>query len=219
MNRQNSTSSSTFCRARFNVPGRTSAQVSARGGGGSAVGGKTCATKEMRMRLGIRQRTFGNLWQKAVTLVELVLVMVILATGAAIAFPALRAGIENQEAKHALRTLRTIAQAVRTYELDHDCQFAPLVVNPCLTITPTTDVLRVLEDRGLLNRNEYAPGFEYLVWPNIEPWVIACRPDCNFSAANRRIIWLQVYRRPTGGKLVRSQDGVVIDNRGFLSSD
>lgn len=147
--------------------------------------------------------------RKGLTLLELILVLVIVTTLAGLGFPLLRRGIENHEAREALKTLRSLAQAVRLYELDYG-NFLDGGVPP----QPIT--LLNLEQEGYVNSREYAPGFQYLVdvSSSAAPFVQACRPDCLNPSA--RLITLNVFAAPATGVTVKGQDGTVSDSVGFL---
>ncbi|OGX03407.1 MAG: hypothetical protein A3G87_09115 [Omnitrophica bacterium RIFCSPLOWO2_12_FULL_50_11] len=171
--------------------------------------------------------------QTGVTMLELVLVLVIVAIGGALAYPAVRRGIENQEAKNALRTLRTMTQAIRMYELDHGCDFSTLSPNPCPAVNKA-DPIAALADEGWLNPNEYAPVFQYqflgssrgLSGAALIPIVQAFKPDesaCGvFLGRSRspaqRCIRLYGYGE-SGSQVIKGEDGLVWDSGGFLSSN
>ncbi len=136
-----------------------------------------------------RQRQFSSL--TGFTLLELILVLVIIMIGGALALPATRQGIENRQAKKALTTLRTISQAARLYELNEGS-------------FPST--LQDLETRSYLIPREYAPYFTYGIINTSNP--------PSFQAvhvnSNRTITLSQ-------DPAVKGLDGAINDSQGFLS--
>lgn len=105
---------------------------------------------------------------RGVTLLELVLVLVIVAIGGALAYPSIQRGIENQQAKKALETLRTISNAVRLYQLDKG-------------VLPQS--ITDLENLRYINPTEYAPGFAYSINTTLSPF----QTDANGLNSKRTI--------------------------------
>ncbi|MBI1977903.1 MAG: prepilin-type N-terminal cleavage/methylation domain-containing protein, partial [Candidatus Omnitrophica bacterium] len=100
-------------------------------------------------------------YQRGVSLLELILVIVIMAIGAALVIPRLEQGVENRRAKDALETLKTISNAVRLYELNTG-SFPPSgLLDQEDAIPPGPP--HVLESGGYLNPKEYAPSFNYSI--------------------------------------------------------
>lgn len=131
-----------------------------------------------------------------VTLIELLLVLVMVAILGGLGMPFLRKGVENQDAKKALETLRAISQAVRLYELDKGSLASSL--------TPLTDI----ENAGYLNPNEYYKPqiFTYSINASANPHtIIATRTN-----PSRTITLTQ--------SSVTGQDGIIVDSAGFLRS-
>ena len=131
---------------------------------------------------------------KGVTLLELILVIVIISIGAALAIPSMRAGVEHKQARAALDTLRSFAQAVRMYEVNEDI----------LPIDLSTETLITL---GYLSAAELAPGFNYSVDASdpASPIVSAV------STETEREITLQVFSSQD-----KANSGEVTDSEAFL---
>ena len=139
--------------------------------------------------------SFGR--RRGVTLLELIVVLVIVAIGAGLALPSMSKGIENREAKQALQTMRYIAQGVRMYQVDKGV----------LPQNLQTD----LEVGGYVNPNEYTRGFEYEIDTSASPiHAKAYKPN---KTTPLRTITLEQSATNS------SQDGLVTDTGGFLSSN
>ena len=132
---------------------------------------------------------------------ELMLVVVIAATGSALAFPSLRRSVDNQQAKRALETLKSTAQVVRRYQNVGEGRLFTIDVTGVLVPRTYSD----LETSGAIGQFHREPGFEYQLVNPISPAatvVRACRPIC---IAATRTITLQV------------STGQVTDSAGFLN--
>ena len=149
-----------------------------------------------------------SLGKKGVTLLELILVLVIVAIGCGLTFPKVQIGIENQGAKKALETMRTISNAIRSYELDHGN-----LLDDTLPAPQPID-LADLQTAGYVNPSEYSTNFScgslgsvfYSINTTVTPAQITAR-----NAASGRTITL------TQSSTVKGQDGVVTDSGGFLN--
>jgi type II secretory pathway pseudopilin PulG len=143
-----------------------------------------------------------NCYQTGVTFLEMILVLVMVAVGAALAVPKLRMSVEHREAKAALETLRSISHAIRMYEVAHKG-----VLPDSLNVLETTDV-----DMGTryLDPSEYAfsPPYVYDI-PTLNPSVVIQAHNAN---VNRTITLTQC------GAANKSKDGAVTDSAGFLNS-
>ena len=139
--------------------------------------------------------------RKAVTLLELIIVLIIVAIAVGLAYPNVQKGIENQEAKKALETMRTISQAVRLYEVDH----GDLLDDN----TPARPIqLANLEAAGYVKPTEYAYAskFTYSINSAATPPVLTA-----VNQSSGRTITL------AQDAVNKAQDGLVNDSEGFLA--
>ena len=101
------------------------------------------------------QRTgFRSHPDKGFTLLELITVLVIIAVSAGIGLASMRPGIENRQAKQALETARSIAHAVKVYQLNAGA-------------LPSADLSELIAD-GYINSEEFAypDRYTYRFVPN-----------------------------------------------------
>ena len=83
------------------------------------------------------------------TLLEIVVVLVIMATGAALAIPRIQEGVAQRRADSAIETLRSMSHCIRMYRLEQE-------VPP-----PTLAALEVTTGNGCLDSNQYEKRYNY----------------------------------------------------------
>lgn len=89
------------------------------------------------------RRTLG------LTLLEMILTMVIIATGAALAIPKIQAGIEQRKADSAIETLRTMSHCIRMYRIEQNVPPSSLAA------------LEVGTGNSCLDPNQYEKKYNY----------------------------------------------------------
>lgn len=127
--------------------------------------------------------------RKGLTLIEVILVLVVVATIAGLAAPNLRIGMENRRAKQALETLRSIHHAVRMYEVNKG-------------VLPAS--IAVLQQEGYLSTVEFSVravtwldsrGYQYTInTTNPANWFVKAERAIGFGCGQRVFRTLQMFR-------------------------
>ena len=124
-----------------------------------------------------------------VTLLELMLVMTLVAAGAAIAVPKFQKAYWGREERRMTSALQTVADAIRLYQMDYapDETLPWAITNHAATNIATRAVLLLLEQKGYLKRVELpirgATAFSCFV----------------FSLDTPRLYVLKIYPKSTNG--------------------
>ncbi|MFZ5802589.1 MAG: type II secretion system protein [Candidatus Omnitrophota bacterium] len=97
---------------------------------------------------------------KGATLLEMILVVVIIAVGAAMAIPGMQKNIENKKAVKAMDSLRDLAKIIRMFQTEYRKD----VLSDYVTGIPEEDadtLFAELEGRGYLDDLHFSEEFEY----------------------------------------------------------
>ncbi len=133
---------------------------------------------------------------KGVTLFEMILVIVLITIGAALAVPNFQSSLSQRKADGAIATLKSISNCIRQYKIEHS-ETAP----------PN---LQTLVDNGCLDPNQYEPGFNYSYTQS--PTAVTAVTNEGNKYGDRTITL------SGAGSLDQSTRGIIYDCRVFAES-
>ena len=150
------------------------------------------------------------------TLIEMILVMLIVAIGGALAIPKVQQSVENRQAKQALQTVKHIHHAVRSFEVDKGELPDPSADIPGMIPTQnrlgdigeaTTHATRLAQN--YVNSKEFYDrnNIEYLLFVIGGGGPATCLPDPS---------WCVQATLPSDRTITMQEKGTIDDSDGFL---